>query len=178
MNYEEQLSFANLIYYPNRTLTKLKRNKVLIPGTTSGDAWYRETIERLIKFCRIAHSKYTRSKVRKKLPDDYGYAIDELINADDSIDKAKYYKGFVDAIIEIQAADDFIITMCNLIHLALAEHKPYVPGEENSPDIHITEVMPARLRVCDTDSGDEIKNRIADLCELIECYNLGLIKEK
>ena len=116
MNYEEQLSFANLIYYPDRTLTKLKRNKKLVPGTPSGDAWYRETIERLIKFCRVADSKYTRSKVRKKLPDDYGYAIDELINADDSIDKAKYYNGFVDAIIEIQAADDFIITMCNLIH--------------------------------------------------------------
>ena len=117
MSYEEQLSFANLIYYPDRTLTKLKRQNVLIPGTSSGDKWYRETIERLIKFCRVASYKYTRSKVRKKLPDDYGYAIDELINADEnSIDKAKYYKGFVDAIIEIQAADDFIITMSNLIH--------------------------------------------------------------
>ena len=117
MSYDEQLSFANLIYYPNRTLTKLKRKNVLVPGTISGDEWYRGTIERLIKFCRIADSKYTRSKVRKKLPDDYGYAIDELINADDeSIDKAKYYKGFVDAIIETQASDDFIITMCNLIH--------------------------------------------------------------
>ena len=117
MSYEEQLSFANLIYYPDRTLTRLKRRKVLVPGTEEGDKWYRDTIERLIKFCRIADSKYTRSKVRKKLPDDYGYAIDELINAaDDSIDKAKYYKGFVDAIIEINAGDDFIITMCNLIH--------------------------------------------------------------
>ena len=66
----------------------------------------------------------------------------------------------------------------NSHHLALAEHKPYVPGEENSPDIHITEVMPARLRVIDTDSGDEIKNRIDDLLELIKCYNVGLINEK
>ena len=116
MSYEEQLSFANLIYYPDRTLTKLKRRKALIPGTPLGDRWYRETIERLITFCRVADSKYTRSKVRKKLPDDYAYAIDELINSDDSIDKARYYKSFIDAIIEIQAADDFIITMCNLIH--------------------------------------------------------------
>ena len=66
----------------------------------------------------------------------------------------------------------------NSHHLALAEHKTYIPGEENSPEIHITEVMPERLRVCDTDSGDEIKKQIADLCELIECYDLGLIKEK
>lgn len=117
MSYEEQLSFANLIYYPDRTLTKLKRRKILLPGTPSGDKWYRQTIERLIKFCHIAGLKYTRSKVRKKLPDDFGYAIDELINADEnSIDKARYYKGFVDAIIEIQAGDEFIITMCNLIH--------------------------------------------------------------
>ena len=62
--------------------------------------------------------------------------------------------------------------------MALAEHKPYVAGEENSPEIHITEVMPARLRVCDTDTGDELKKRIDDLRELIECYNIGLIKEK
>lgn len=117
MDYEQQLSFANLIYYPDRTLTRLKRKKILVPGTESGDEWYRQTIERLIEFCRIANSKYTRSKVRKKLPDDYGYAIDELINADyESIDKARYYKGFVDAIIETQAGDDFIISMCNLIH--------------------------------------------------------------
>ena len=102
MSYEDQLSFANLIYYPDRTLTRLKRRQILVPGTDEGDKWYRETIERLITFCRIADSKYTRSKVRKKLPDDYGYAIDELLNADDnSIDKAKYYKGFVDAIIEL-----------------------------------------------------------------------------
>ena len=80
MTYDEQLSFANLIYYPDRTLTRLKRRKVLVPGTPSGDEWYRETIERLITFCRVADSKYTRSKVRKKLPDDYAYAIDELIN--------------------------------------------------------------------------------------------------
>ena len=66
----------------------------------------------------------------------------------------------------------------NSHHLALAEHKPYVAGEENSPEIHITEVMPARLRVCDTDTGDELKKRIDDLRELIECYNIGLIKEK
>lgn len=117
MTYEEQLSFANLIYYPDRTLTRLKRRKELIPGTPSGDEWYRDTIERLIAFCRVANSKYTRSKVRKKLPGDYGYAIDELINADyESIDKARYYRGFINAIIEIQASDDFIITMCNLIH--------------------------------------------------------------
>ena len=61
---------------------------------------------------------------------------------------------------------------------ALAEHKPYVPGEENSPEIYVTEVMPERLRVCDTDSGEEIKRKIADLGELLECYNIGLIKEK
>ena len=66
----------------------------------------------------------------------------------------------------------------NSHHLALAEHKPYMEGEENSPEIHVTEVMPERLRVVDTDSGDEIKKQIADLFELIECYNLGLIKEK
>ena len=66
----------------------------------------------------------------------------------------------------------------NSHHLALAEHKPYVPGEENSPEIHVTEVMPERLRVCDTGYGDEIKKQIEDLGELIECYNLGLIKEK
>ena len=65
----------------------------------------------------------------------------------------------------------------NSHHLALAEHKPYVAGEENSPEIYVTEVMPERLRVVDTDSGDEIKKQIEALLELIECYNVGIIKE-
>ena len=66
----------------------------------------------------------------------------------------------------------------NSHHLALAEHKPYVPGEENSPEIQVTEVMPERLRVCDTDSGRDIQKRISALCELIECFELGLLKER
>ena len=48
----------------------------------------------------------------KKLPDDYGYAIDELINSDDSIDKAKYYKGFIDAIIDLHSIRIINVLIC------------------------------------------------------------------
>ncbi len=107
----DKRSLATLIYYPKEKMELVRETE------PDMENWYKITLYRLIEVCKTTASKYTRSKVRKKLPDDYGYAIDELINADEeSIDKARYYKGFVDTIIDIQAGDDFIITMCNLIH--------------------------------------------------------------
>lgn len=66
----------------------------------------------------------------------------------------------------------------NSRHLALAEHKEYVPDGDNTPKIQVTEVMEHRLLVKDTDYGKAIRVQIQDLIELKECYNLGLIKEK
>ena len=65
----------------------------------------------------------------------------------------------------------------NSRNLALAEHKPFVPGEECTPKVMIVEHMKKRIRVADTDIGKELKKRINDLYELLAAYRGGVIKE-
>ena len=66
----------------------------------------------------------------------------------------------------------------NSHHLALAEHKPYEPDGENTPEIQVVERMQKRIRVGDTDIGEELTREIEDLKELLQAYHTGLIKEK
>ena len=70
----ERDELATLIYYPEEKLEQLHRQM------KDMDEWYRITLHRLIEVCRFVTSKYTRSKVRKALPKDYAYIIDELIH--------------------------------------------------------------------------------------------------
>ena len=69
----EKRSVATLIYYPREKLEQLRQSGEDMQN------WYRVTLYRLIELCRVVSSKYTRSKVRKALPQDYAYVIEELI---------------------------------------------------------------------------------------------------
>ncbi len=110
MTEEDQISLANLIYYPKEMLTDRKHSGFLT------DEWMRVTINRLTEICRVVSSKYTRSKVRKKMPEDYGYAIDELLHLDpNDFDKKMYYQEILNAIVEIGAGEEFITALCRLI---------------------------------------------------------------
>ena len=80
--------------------------------------WYRVTLRRLSEICRVVASKYTRSKVRKALPADFAYIIDELLNTDPGVkNKENYYNRIITSIIEINRADAFILS---LIHIFAA----------------------------------------------------------
>ena len=84
-------------------------------------AWYRTTLERMIELARVLSSKYTRSKVRKAMPDDYAFIIDELLHAqtDEDNNQVRYHSNILDTIISINA-DDFVISLAGLIkHLAV-----------------------------------------------------------
>ena len=108
----EQLELAELIYYPKRTLRRKARQE------QDTDEWQRIMIYRLIRICRHVSSKYTRSKVRKKIPKDYAYIIDELLQVDDTeADKQIYYQSIVDTIIRIGSGTAFIAVLCDLIHI-------------------------------------------------------------
>ncbi|MEG1873606.1 MAG: fructose-bisphosphatase class III, partial [Ruthenibacterium sp.] len=72
---KERAELATLIYYPAQKLAQLK------PTEDDLEAWYRTTLFRLVDVCRMASSKYTRSFVRKRLPKDFDYIIDELLHA-------------------------------------------------------------------------------------------------
>lgn len=107
---DEQVELANLIYYPDRMLDKLAAQ-----GTDTDD-WQRITIYRLVQICKEVSSKYTRSKVRKKMPTEFAYIIDELIHVDYVDDNKKvYYREIIRSIIDIQMGTKFIIALSKLI---------------------------------------------------------------
>ena len=85
--------------------------------------WYKITLYRLIEICKTVSSKYTRSKVRKALPADYAYVIEELITEKSEVlNKGAYYESIVTTILEIGKAEDFIIVMSELIQRLVIDH--------------------------------------------------------
>ena len=109
----EKNKLAALIYYPERVLKH--------DNSMHTASWYKQTIYNLIEIAKLVSAKYTRSKVRKAMPEDYRYIMDELINMPEhSIDKANYYSQIVSSIIELGNARNFIFEASNLIcHLAV-----------------------------------------------------------
>ncbi|MEG2176714.1 MAG: fructose-bisphosphatase class III, partial [Oscillibacter sp.] len=78
-------ALATLIFYPNEKLDEISKS---MPDMTE---WYRITLNRLLELCRLVTSKYTRSKVRKALPPEYAYIIDELLNTTAGVNVKKDY---------------------------------------------------------------------------------------
>lgn len=113
MSEAEKNKLAALIYYPEQVLKS--DDSIYTPD------WYRQTIYNLIEVSKLVSAKYTRSKVRKAMPADYRYIMDELINMPEhSIDKTNYYSQIVSSIIELGNAKHFIIEASKLIrHLAV-----------------------------------------------------------
>ena len=124
----EKKELCTLIYYPEQKLELVKAVDHDI------DDWYHITIHQLVKVCRDVSSKYTRSKVRKSLPEEFSYIIEELLHErTDDQDKAAYVAVIVDSIISTGRADDFICALCNVIQrLAIDQLHKYrcSPGRD------------------------------------------------
>ena len=106
----EKKELCTLVYYPEQKLELIKAQEEDL------DDWYRITIHQLVRVCRDVSSKYTRSKVRKSLPEEFSYIIEELLHErTDDQDKAAYVAVIVDTIISTGRADDFIVDICNVI---------------------------------------------------------------
>ena len=100
---------ASLIYNP---VAEMKRRE---KSERDFDAWCKVSIRRLIAVCRVVSNKYTRSKVKKRLPKASSYIMDELLFADDVLDRHKYYDEIIDTLIEYGAAKEFIIDLTDSI---------------------------------------------------------------
>lgn len=111
MDEGEMKELCCLIYYPEQKLSLIKRS-----GCNLSE-FYQSTLHHLILMCRSVSSKYTRSKVRKNLPDEYAYIIEELLHESsaESVDKQAYYNIIIQTIIGTRRADHFIVTLCYLI---------------------------------------------------------------
>ena len=113
---------ATLIYYPEEKLEEIERE------TSDEDEmreWYRITFHRLIDLCCLVSAKYTRSKVRKAMPPEYAYIIDELIHTHyekNEADKRDYYENIINTIIDLDRASNFLIQLCELVKRLAVDH--------------------------------------------------------
>ena len=108
---------ATLIYYPEEKYAEL------LPGITDPEEWYRITLHRLVEVCRSVSAPYSRSRVRKSLPGDTAYIIEELLNTPDfEIDKRDYFENIIAAIIETGQAPALITALCGVIKRMAVDH--------------------------------------------------------
>ena len=113
----EKKGIAILIYYP-----ELKLKQVLKQEDNLED-WYKVTLYRLIRICKGASSKYTRSKVRKALPKDFAYVIEELLTGrPDVTDQEAYYSEIINSVIRTGRASELVVAFCNLIRRLIVDH--------------------------------------------------------
>ncbi len=129
----EKRELCTLIYYPEQKLE-------LVEATEKDlNDWYHITIHRLVAVCRDVSSKYTRSKVRKSLPESFSYIIQELLHErTDDANKIAYVNVIIDTIISTGRADDFIIAIANVIQ-RLAIDQLHILGDiyDRGPGAHI-----------------------------------------
>ena len=113
----DKSALATLIYYPREKMELVKKQE------TDMDNWFKITLYRLIEVCKTVSSKYTRSKVRKALPADYAYVIEELITEKPEVlNKEAYYESIVDTIVELGNTEDFIVALAELIQRLVIDH--------------------------------------------------------
>ena len=113
----DKASLATLIYYPQKKMELVKRQEDDIEN------WYKISLYRLIEVCKTVSSKYTRSKVRKMLPEDYAYVIEELITEKQEVlNKEAYYEAIVNTIVELGQTENFIIALAELIQRLVIDH--------------------------------------------------------
>ena len=117
MSDKERRAFAILIYYPE------KKMKQVADIEEEMNEWYRINLLRVIRLCKVISSKYTRSKVRKALPKEFAYIMEELLNEQvDTPNKEQYYYEIVDRIISLNKAEAFMCAFCHLIQRLAIGH--------------------------------------------------------
>ncbi len=106
----EKNSLATLVYYPDEKIKLFSKQKSDLKD------WQKDSIYKLVLLCRSAGYKYTRSKVRKALPEEFSYIIEELFHEkENSVMKTEYYKSIIDSIVDTGCANEFIISICGVI---------------------------------------------------------------
>ena len=130
---KDKKSLATLIYYPSEKL------EIVMQTEENIEDWYKITLYRLVQITKRVSAKYTRSKVRKALPKDFAYIIEELITEKAGVqDKEAYYNAIVQTIIRIGKAPEFIVALSRLIQRLVIDHL-HIVGDiyDRGPGPHI-----------------------------------------
>ena len=129
----EKRSLATLIYYPREKM------ELVLSQVDDAEAWYAVPLQRLVAVCKRAAQKYTRSRVRKALPKDFAYIIEELMTENrHGVDKQAYYAAIVDAVIRTDRGGALVEALCLLIQ-RLAIERLHIVGDiyDRGPYPHI-----------------------------------------
>ncbi|MGC3770234.1 fructose-bisphosphatase class III, partial [Enterococcus faecalis] len=117
LNAHQMDELCFIIYYPEEKLTLLENESAL------SYEWWLLTIRRLVEIVRSSSMKYTRSKVRKALPETYGYILEELIyQYDETTTKNGYYQQIIEKIILLGEAKRFVTELAYLIQRLIIDH--------------------------------------------------------
>ena len=117
MDKADKAALATLIYYPREKMELIKQDE------PDMDSWYKTTLYKLIEVCKTVSSKYTRSKVRKALPEEYAYVIEELITEKPEVlNKEAYYESIINTTVELGTAEEFIVVLSELIQRLAVDH--------------------------------------------------------
>lgn len=133
MSERDKKALATLIYYPKEKLD------IVLQEEENIEDWYKITLHRLVQITKRVASKYTRSKVRKALPADFAYIIEELITEKaELLDKEAYYNEIIHTIIRLDRAPEFIIALSNLIQRLVIDHL-HIVGDiyDRGPGPHV-----------------------------------------
>ncbi len=175
---------ATLIYYPEEKLSLIQKRESNI------EEWYSVTLQRLIEVTRSAASKYTRSKVRKALPADFAYIIEELLHESPTKrNKEYYFEEIIQTIIRIDRAKEFIIAICKLIQRLVID-RLHVVGDifdrgpdpekvmDRLTDYHSVDIQWGNHDIIWMGSAAGIKPMIANLVRISARYmNLNTIED-
>lgn len=124
---------ATLIYYPEQKIP------LILKKVDDPEEWYRITLFRLIRVCRVVASKYPRARVREGLPAEFAYIIEELLHEQEQDDnKLAYYQSIIDTIIETGSSHAFITALAQLAQ-RLAITRLHIIGDvyDRGPGAHI-----------------------------------------
>ncbi len=130
---QDKKALATLIYYPREKMDLIIEEERFL------EDWFTITLHRLVQMAKYSSSKYTRSKIRKALPKEFAYVIEEMITEREDIqDKEAYYKSIISTIIFIGQAEAFIIALCELIQRLVVDHL-HIVGDifDRGPGPHI-----------------------------------------
>lgn len=133
LNIFEKKELATVIYYPKEKIEFLAKE------LKNMDKWYKTIIYRLIEVCSVVSSKYTSSKVRKAMPKDFSYIIQEIIYERKELrNKREYIANIIDTIISIGRAKDFVIAVSNLIQRLIID-RLHIVGDiyDRGPSPHL-----------------------------------------
>ena len=144
LNEEEREALAALVYNAQAEINRRKKSE------ENFDEWCEESIYRLITICKSVSTKYTRYKVRSRLPKYMAYSMDELLHADDEANRASYYDRIITAIIEQGLAEEYIVALADSI-FRLAVDKLHIIGDVFDRGAHPDKIMDFLIDFHDVD---------------------------